>query len=361
MITVQQAGGQKLPFTCGGSMVQYGVNGSPTSLYKWELPDSSDRFVTVNSDSLLSGDTLFTSDTLVQVLWSYKSQIHNIVFTRITIDTVTIPTIGTLTFDCIAASDTGSVLVNTPNINLPATVNICVDSFYVYSAPTGFTNYLWMNPNHDSTNSSSITVTQPGIYWVKVIDSLNCSRTDSSDLIVHQLPKVNIGQDTVLCHGTLTLDAGNAGSTYLWTQWLINDSTKTHETTQQFTVSDGGKIISVKVTDINSCSSSDTIKIFGCTANQILGFVPNTFTPNGDGQHDTWVIENLDLMPYINDITRVEIYDRWGRLIYQSALGKANNWNGTDDNHQPVPMGSYYYIFFVEGQKPVYGNITIIR
>jgi len=343
-----------LPPACGGSIVQYefGMSESFATLYTWELLDSGDRFV--SNDTILSGNTFSTNDTMVNILWGHTSGNHSFIVTQ-----TNLHKIGS---NCTSVPESAYVNIDYPQVTIPPVVNLCADTFYVYSVPDGFKKYLWMDPNHDSTKSQSITVTQPGIYWVEVLDGMRCKRRDSSDLQVHQLPIVNIGHDTILCNGSpITLDAGNPGSTYLWSQWMMNDSATIHETTQQLVVAEGGKVISVKVTDQFGCSASDTVKIFGCNSNMILGFVPNTFTPNGDGDHDTWYIANLELLPFINDITRVEVYDRWGLMVYQSAKGHANNWDGTNNNHQPLLMDSYYYIFFIDGQKPVYGNITIIR
>jgi gliding motility-associated-like protein len=85
--------------------------------------------------------------------------------------------------------------------------------------------------------------------------------------------------------------------------------------------------------------------------------VPNAFSPNGDGVHDTWEIENLELL-YPN--SKIWIYDRWGSLVYES-IGYKKEWNGTNTKGFPLPTQSYHYIIEVNGGDNLVGQITILR
>jgi gliding motility-associated-like protein len=84
--------------------------------------------------------------------------------------------------------------------------------------------------------------------------------------------------------------------------------------------------------------------------------IPNIFTPNGDGNNDTFEIRGLDLAAE-NDII---IVNRWGNEVFKQTNYK-NNWAGTGLNE-----GTYYYILRVKesasGEWQVYkGYITLIR
>ncbi|MFD2871297.1 PKD domain-containing protein [Mucilaginibacter ximonensis] len=84
--------------------------------------------------------------------------------------------------------------------------------------------------------------------------------------------------------------------------------------------------------------------------------IPNTFTPNGDGINDTWVIK------YLNDYPNatVEIFNRYGgRVFYSNGYGIP--WDGRQ-NGTDLPVGTYYYIISPNsGRKPTSGFLTIIR
>jgi gliding motility-associated-like protein len=88
-------------------------------------------------------------------------------------------------------------------------------------------------------------------------------------------------------------------------------------------------------------------------------FIPNVFSPNGDGTND------LFSMRVGKDVTGIEmmIYDRWGKLVYQTNnLGKG--WNGTY-NGKDAEIGVYQYLIKVkyrDASVSTYkGDVTLLR
>jgi gliding motility-associated-like protein len=111
----------------------------------------------------------------------------------------------------------------------------------------------------------------------------------------------------------------------------------------------------LKVTDNNRCILTDTSVLKAVSPLCITA--PNVFTPNGDGANDTWIIDNIDIYPNV----KIEIYNRWGELIYYAPKGYSKPWDGTYKGRQ-LPIDSYYYILDLNNGKDVLsGNITIIR
>jgi gliding motility-associated-like protein len=79
-------------------------------------------------------------------------------------------------------------------------------------------------------------------------------------------------------------------------------------------------------------------------------------TPNGDGENDFWIVENLPSYPN-NELT---IFASDGKIIYRRK-GYANDWNG-QLNGVDLPTGTYYYILTFNGGKGVKkGSITIVK
>ena len=68
---------------------------------------------------------------------------------------------------------------------------------------------------------------------------------------------------------------------------------------------------------------------------------PQGFSPNGDGTNDYYVINCPDANPTISEMT---IFNRWGNEVYHTSNGYKNNWDGNYKG-QPLPDGTYYYIF----------------
>ncbi|MCB0496797.1 MAG: gliding motility-associated C-terminal domain-containing protein [Cyclobacteriaceae bacterium] len=81
----------------------------------------------------------------------------------------------------------------------------------------------------------------------------------------------------------------------------------------------------------------------------------NAITPNGDGQNDSWEIEDIDAFPD----ALVYVYNKAGLVVFKSS-GGYTPWDGTY-NGKSLPMGTYYYVIDLRDGSPVYeGTLTII-
>ncbi|MGC9343069.1 MAG: gliding motility-associated C-terminal domain-containing protein, partial [Bacteroidales bacterium] len=111
----------------------------------------------------------------------------------------------------------------------------------------------------------------------------------------------------------------------------------------------------VEITDNNMCVFTDTTLLV--SRNESCLRIPTAFTPDGDGINDTWEIVNIDLYPEAT----MEIFNRWGELIYQNSPYYGNEWDGSF-NGREMPIDSYHFVLRLGGgRKPVTGNVTIIR
>ena len=85
-------------------------------------------------------------------------------------------------------------------------------------------------------------------------------------------------------------------------------------------------------------------------------FIPNTFTPNGDGINDKWDIERLS---DFSDCT-VKVFSRYGQPVY-SSIGYGAPWNGSYKG-AVLPTGTYYYLIDLKnGGAVLSGFVTIVR
>jgi gliding motility-associated-like protein len=83
-------------------------------------------------------------------------------------------------------------------------------------------------------------------------------------------------------------------------------------------------------------------------------FIPNVFSPNGDGLNDGFRPDYTGDQPYV-----IQIFDRWGNLLFNSN-NKTTYWDGLDDNGNPVPEGVYYFRISV-GSQSYAGDVTLVR
>ncbi len=106
----------------------------------------------------------------------------------------------------------------------------------------------------------------------------------------------------------------------------------------------------------NGCTLSDEVIVY-VTDNLTI---PGSFSPNGDGINDKWVIDGIEFYP--NSL--VWIYDRWGQEVASiTSYNSIRAWNGTNKG-KDLPDGVYFYsISFNDGKKqnPLKGSVSIIR
>jgi gliding motility-associated-like protein len=239
------------------------------------------------------------------------------------------------------------VLVSQPDPDLGGNVSMCEGDSVVLTIADDYTGYLWNNEYTDPTYTTKLS----GEVSVKVWDAYDCEGYDTVLVILNANPSVNLGEDTVLCgDNSLSLDAGDFVS-YDWSNNQIGNP---------ITVREGAGVVSVTVTDVNGCEAYDEIFIGECTPVNLL-VIPNTFTPNidKDGHHDLWDIKNIDLFPDAD----IQVFDRWGRRVYQSYGGSGDKWDGKGPNGNDLPVDTYYYIIDlkVKGQDILTGTISIVR
>ncbi|MEY5041975.1 MAG: hypothetical protein RLZZ414_1528, partial [Bacteroidota bacterium] len=146
-------------------------------------------------------------------------------------------------------NDTVNLIVNPiPTPNLGADVTICTDANEVTFDAGTFNSYAW---NTGTTNQTIQTKTA-GEYIVTVTDVNGCTKKDTVNLIVNQLPTPNLGPDVTICEDAneVTFDAGTFNS-YAW---------NTGTTTQTIQTKTAGEYI-VTVTDVNGCTKKDTVNL----------------------------------------------------------------------------------------------------
>ncbi|MCY1636480.1 hypothetical protein, partial [Marinifilum sp. D737] len=114
---------------------------------------------------------------------------------------------------CVGMDDANIIVNMSPTVDLGADQETCAGGSITLDAGNAGASYLWSN----GATSQTITVNTSGNYSVVVTDGNGCSATDDVNVTVHPNPIVDLGTDQETCAGgTITLDAGNAGASYLW-------------------------------------------------------------------------------------------------------------------------------------------------
>lgn len=119
------------------------------------------------------------------------------------------------------------------------------------------------------------------------------------------------------------------------------------------------------LTDNNGCRISDSILIHVLPAD--FGYVPNAFTPNGDGYNDRFTFFPGPAVRYIH---RFALFSRWGELLFEeqnrlpSAGASSFGWDGRFENRL-MPPGNYVYLIeieYLDGKREILrGGVTLMR
>ncbi len=129
-------------------------------------------------------------------------------------------------------------------------------------------------------------------------------------------------------------------------------------------IPDKGGLIRVQITDVFGCTASATSQI--SVDNTFSVFVPNAFSPNGDGVNDfITVFANAD---QIKEVKSFEIYNRFGDLVFKKEAFQPNDeylgWNGTKSDFKMNP-GTYLYSVVVilknGGEYSKQGSFMLLR
>ena len=118
----------------------------------------------------------------------------------------------------------------------------------------------------------------------------------------------------------------------------------------------------VTLTGTTDLGCSDSLQLELIVNQDAIIFAPNTFTPDGDGLNDSWfptISTGID-----EDFFGVQIYNRWGELIFE-AKDFYSSWDGTYQGNN-APIGTYTYrIDYKEKQtehrEVIVGHVSLVR
>jgi len=224
-------------------------------------------------------------------------------------------------------------------------------------------DYVWTPVNILTTTAQdNVVIAAPTVdSWVYVTanGSNGCFAEDSIFIQVGNLGGTVTATalpSVVLPGETSTLTALPAGFSYSWspTAGLSNPNAQITQATVDQTTA-----YTVTVTDgICIQSSSVTVKTLEVLCDGRFVYVPNAFSPNGDGENDVLYVRSA-----ITTEILFRVFDRWGELIYESK-SLTNGWDGTFRGKLVDPDTYDYYLEAIctGGEKSIIkGNITLIR
>jgi gliding motility-associated-like protein len=252
-------------------------------------------------------------------------------------------------------------------VNVLGSDSICTGSSSTLVA-SGGTTYSWSPRASLSSTTTSTVIASPTAtttYRVIGFDGANCF-TDTAfvTVAVGQYPVVNLGPDQVVASGTavtLTPVVQNGPiTTWSWSQpaglscsscpqpvaTILNDVT-----------------YKVKATTAFGCSDEDTIR-FKTFCLDAQTFIPNAFTPDGDGINDILMVRGSGIVT----VKSFRIFNRWGEVVFERSNFAPNNpafgWDGKINGIVGGPDVFVYTADVVCGNGTTFtykGNVSILK
>lgn len=250
-----------------------------------------------------------------------------------------VPTVLTEPENGVVISDGSGGFTYLPNAGFTG-----IDSFtYIISYP-GYgsdtaTVYITVTPNNTPlpivANNDAATTTQGDAVTVNVLG--NDNNPNGNPMSVTQII-------TAPANGTATINA---------------DGTISYTPNTGFS---GTDVFTYQVcdTDLNICATA-TVTVTVTAEVNCTVLVHGVISPNGDGYNEELVIDGLSGCP-ANTNNTLTVFNRWGNPVFNADnYGAGTWWNGTWNNGEALPDGTYYYVLDIEGQDIIKGFIEITR
>ncbi|HXB11274.1 MAG TPA: gliding motility-associated C-terminal domain-containing protein, partial [Bacteroidia bacterium] len=260
---------------------------------------------------------------------------------------------GTDINNCVNTALHNVTIKSLPTISINGLTTICSGQTTTLTA-SGANTYVWSNGPTVSNDIVSPTVNTT--YTVTGTDTNNCTNSALQLVTATPLPNVVINQGetniTSISGSLVTLEASGAVN-YQWTSGNVSCTT-----CASITESPVANVqYCVTGTNSNNCSNNSCINIL---VQELCGdvFVPDAFSPNGDGVNDLFkVCGNC-----INKLT-LQIFDRWGNKIFETT-DPLSGWNGSVQGSE-MNTGTYLYqanyTLNSGASSKMHGNFILIR
>jgi gliding motility-associated-like protein len=235
------------------------------------------------------------------------------------------------------------------------------------TVPDTAITWKWDLGSNGQSSAQNVTVkyAQAGTYKValEAANKLGCKDNTSRNILVPPTPAITLSGAPTIIVGTganIPVTYSSEVATYTWTPPTNLSCTDcpVPYADPKFTTK-----YNVKVTDIYGCSANQDITVT-VVCNGKNYFVPNTFSPNGDGVNDVFMPRGSS----INRVNRMQVFNRWGEIVYEKRDFMVNDasagWNGT---YKGKPANPDVYIYVIEfvcenaSVIPYRGNVTLIR
>ena len=187
----------------------------------------------------------------------------------------------------------------------------------------------------------------PGKYAYEIVDANFCDKSWILEVLEAQQFSISIGglkQSYLQMEPIDAIISGdlNQIQSLLWTSNLNVNCTTCNGVSL---MAEKNGYLAVRAFNQKGCVAKDSLSFEVSPLVKSNVFIPNVFSPNGDGVNEKFI-------PYLDDIQLVSgtmrVYNRWGGMVYEEVwAGNWGGWDGTTHNHE-MDEGVYVYAIQVK-------------
>lgn len=241
---------------------------------------------------------------------------------------------------------------------------VCEGGFVELTA-SGGDSYTWYPAaglSCDNCANPTASPRESTTYHVSIRQGRCFADTLSADVIIHPIPTIDAGPDLSMLLGN-NATIKTSGTNIATYKWSPAEGLSCITCANPVASPARDMVYVVEVASDFGCTAQDEVAIkVMCDGSQI--WMPNTFTPNADGQNDRFYPHAKGILT----VARFRIYDRWGELIFDRSNMPVNDknagWDGTYKN-QPLKPDVYVWVLdatCTNGERTqTKGDISLVR
>lgn len=326
----------------------------------------------------VSGSNLAPVQTIVLVVSNGKASfvlpqnlVTNTGSTRVTITNITN---NETTCNILPIGLSDDFLVNPiPNAPVASSQIFCKsDGATIANLVPNGASYKWYDSAIATTPLAASFVLVSGNYFVKetALSSGCVSPASRITVTINDLPApvlIPKGQEFCGINNPTIADLShntNAPASIVWYDARDNGNQLTNATLLQDRTTYYGFDFSSTTSCFSDSDLEVTVSLTNCSNEQYADFfIPDGFSPNGDGTNDTYAIPDIDFL--YPDYT-LEIYNRYGNLMFKGNKNKPD-WDGKNSDSKIIdgvaPNGVYFYVvhFNKDNRPPLQGRLYLNR
>lgn len=273
---------------------------------------------------------------------------------------------GSSTFGCFAYDSVLVKVIKPFQMQVSPNDTLCFGERTILQALKA-NSYLWSPPTGLFATNIAAPIAQPAVttqYRVIGYDGYNCFTDTGYVLItVGPYPKVNLGPDMTLSTGTiLKLNAVTQNGPIISWFWTPAADLSCNNCPSATTTVKNNTFYAIEVINNFGCKAVDTIFINSfCKSSQV--FIPNAFTPDGDGLNDVMMVRGKGIT-----IRSFRIFNRWGELVFEKENFGPNDLKyGWDGKVRGIPATPDVFVYTAEvicdNDIPYTykGNVTLLK